>query len=155
MEERKFPPVSLTHITANNYIDIVCLCVSPEQEKYVGATAEGMVEAMFHPNYRMLGVFDVCAQRVVGFILYEVMSDTRHPYNSMRLHRFLIDCKYQKRGFGEAALEKLLDVARKYICNSVELRTHNENADAIRLYEKVGFVMSAVGMDKLHGVRKI
>lgn len=52
----------------------------------------------------------------------------------------MIDEKYQGRGFGRAAMVKLIDiVSKKYEVNVVYLSIIEENQVARKLYESIGF----------------
>ena len=56
------------------------------------------------------------------------------------LQQFMIDARYQGRGFGTAALQMILaelEAERKYDC--VEVCVDREDSPALRLYEKAGF----------------
>ncbi len=53
------------------------------------------------------------------------------------------------RGVGQQLLEYAIDVARQQGCHVVQLTTDKQRPDAIRFYEKLGFVASHEGM-KLH-----
>lgn len=56
------------------------------------------------------------------------------------LDRFMIDYKYQNKGYGKSSLELLISVMiNEYKCNKIYLSTFKDNIGAIKLYEKFGF----------------
>ena len=55
----------------------------------------------------------------------------------------MIDQKYQRKGFGSQALKMILeDLRQENHYDHVELCVKKEDAEAIHLYEKLGFVDS-------------
>lgn len=130
--------VDLIAVTKDNYQQVVELCVAPEQERFVGTTAEAIADAYFHPSYKMLAVMERASLAIVGFMMFE------HNTNVL-LHRFLIDCKHQGRGYGKAALQRFIKMVRQFYPEqeiTIALKTKAANVDAIRVYEKAGFVFS-------------
>lgn len=125
--------VKLVSVTVDNYTEVIKLCVSPKQEKFVGTTAEAIADAHFHPSYVMFAV--QANGIIVGFLMYDPALE------KVMLRRFLIDCKHQKKGYGRAALELWKQHAREQYPLSfvLQLHTKTENSDAISLYEKAGF----------------
>ncbi len=57
--------------------------------------------------------------------------------------------KLRGRGVGQQLVEYAIDVARQQGCRMVQLTTDKQRPDALRFYEKLGFVASHEGM-KLH-----
>ncbi len=56
------------------------------------------------------------------------------------LDRFMIDYKYQNKGYGKSSLELLISVMiNEYKCNKIYLSIFKDNIEAIKLYEKFGF----------------
>lgn len=131
--------VDLVDVTKDNYLQVVELCVSPEQERFVGTPAEAIADAHFHPSYQILAIRERTSRAIVGFLMFECQNDAI-------LHRFLIDCKHQGRGYGKSALHQFMELLRWFYPDrnfSVSLKTKATNVDAIRVYEKTGFVLSA------------
>ena len=57
------------------------------------------------------------------------------------LQQFMIDERFQNRGFGTAALRKILSVCeaeRRFYC--VEVCVNKQDLPALHVYEKAGFV---------------
>lgn len=66
------------------------------------------------------------------------------------LQQFMIDKKYQGKGYGKRALELILDELRKeHHYDYVEVCVNKEDNIAIHVYEKAGFVDSGYIDDDL------
>ena len=57
-----------------------------------------------------------------------------------------IDSPFRGRGMGERMFEWAIGQARERGCFMVQLTTNNERPDALRFYERLGFVASHVGL---------
>lgn len=135
--------VKFVELTLENYKEAVELCVSPEQERFVGTTAEAIADAHFHPQWIMKGIISKEDNTMIGFIMYDPVSPKTTPNSGgIVLERFLIDCKYQGKGYGTAALKLWKEELRENFGPRIhaELWTNNNNSDAIKLYEKMGFI---------------
>lgn len=61
---------------------------------------------------------------------------------------FYISPSYQNQGYGTALVEQFLEIAHKIMClHRVELRVFADNARAIHVYEKAGFVSEGLLRD--------
>ena len=75
---------------------------------------------------------------LVGLALVKDLDEEPACYD---LQQFMIDGRFQGRGFGTEALRLILaelEKERKYPC--VEVCVKNTDSPALRLYEKLGFV---------------
>ena len=113
----------------------------------VGAPAE-----LCGPGHRDSGqgyVYRGCNARVwafekdgviVGTALVREFTDEPHGYD---LQQFMVDQRYQKKGYGSEALRLILDELRKENhYGHVELCVKKDDTEAIRLYQKIGFADS-------------
>lgn len=55
------------------------------------------------------------------------------------INRFMIDEKFQKKGYGEKALSKLLEELKKEGVKSVDILHKPDNGVAIKIYKRLGF----------------
>ncbi len=127
--------VNLTEINVQNYKQVIELCVSPEQERWVGTAAEAIVEVHFHRFFEMRAIA-LGNDTIVGMIVYET-SDTEDGV-FVWLHRLLVDCHHQRRGYGRAALKRMLSDVHA-LPENVYVRTKADNSVALRLYRSLGF----------------
>jgi RimJ/RimL family protein N-acetyltransferase len=127
----------LSEITEDNMLDVFGLSVREDQKGYVsspvGIVARGYVYRAQRPR-----VFAICDdETVVGAALIKDMDEEPACYD---LQQFLIDQRYQGRGFGSEALRQILAILkaeRKYDC--VEVCVKQEDTCALHVYEKAGF----------------
>jgi diamine N-acetyltransferase len=152
--EQQEDSLVLVPVTLDNYQQCVDLCVAPEQERFVGTVAEAIADAHFNPHWRMSAIvlrrrIKETADVIVGFMAYH-----RDPQRNLviRLRRFLVDCHYQGRGYGGRALALWIRCLRRLEDASlVELSTQKDNAGAISVYEKKGFLFRTAIGDVLVG----
>ena len=132
--------IHLVEVTEENWIAIASLSVAEEQKTFlapaIGILARGYVYR--NCNARVLGIAD--DEQIVGVALVREFTDDPLGYD---LQQFMIDAKYQNRGYGLAALQQILDMLRaegRY--DTVEVCVKKAAAAALRVYEKAGFVDS-------------
>jgi RimJ/RimL family protein N-acetyltransferase len=136
--------LGLAELTPANYQQAVKLCLTPKQIQHVGTVEEAIAEAYFQRSYRLLVITPQSDNNyVIGFIMYDPVSPLTAPLNNVAIHKFLIGCDYQGRGYGEEAMRLFINKARfvNPRATIVELRTDTDNAAAIKVYKKVGFLM--------------
>ena len=132
--------IRLIPVTEDNWMDVASLTVKEQQRNYVapaiGILARGYV-------YRGCNVkiyaFDEDGT-IVGIALVREFTDEPLGYD---LQQFMVDQRYQNKGYGSQALRLILDELRKENhYDHVELCVKKADAEAIRLYEKHGFTDS-------------
>lgn len=130
--------IKLTEIDENNWLYAAGLKVSDTQKGFldrsIGIIARGY--AYRKHNARVIGIAN--DETLVGMALVKDMDEEPACYD---LQQFMIDEKYQNKGYGTAALKLILSMLskeRKY--NQVEVCVNKADAIALRVYEKTGFV---------------
>ena len=127
--------VSLKPVTRENLEEVLALRVGEEQEKYVISNAESLSRAyVYSETAYPFAVYD--DKTTVGFIMmgyYEVKA-------YYTLWEFMIDRKFQNKGYGRQALKLGLDFIRDRF-GPVDIYTGVTpgNIIAKKLYESVGF----------------
>ena len=130
----------LISVTEDNWMDVAALSVKEEQKKYVapaiGILARGYV---YRDCNAKIYAFENDGV-IVGTALVREFTDEPLGYD---LQQFMIDEKYQGKGYGSRALELILDELRKEgRYDHVELCVKKADTEAIRLYGKHGFTDS-------------
>lgn len=129
--------LKLTLINEDNWMEAASLSVKDSQRGFlapaIGIIARGYV-------YRGCGAkvyaFEADGS-IVGMALVREFTEEPLGYD---LQQFMIDGRYQGRGYGTAALEAILDELRKEArYDRVEVCVKKEDEGAIRLYRKFGF----------------
>ena len=130
----------LIGITEENWMDVASLSVKEEQKDYVapaiGILARGYV---YRDCNGKIYAFENDGM-IVGTALVREFTDEPMGYD---LQQFMVDKQYQRKGYGSRALQLILDELRKENhYDHVELCVKKADMEAIRLYEKHGFVDS-------------
>lgn len=130
--------VRLFDVNEENWLKITALSVSESQKRFldsaVGIVARGY--AYRACNAKVIGIAN--DEQIIGVALVKDMDEEPACYD---LQQFMIDQRFQNRGYGSEALRLILSLLRregKY--ESVEVCVNKENAAALRLYENLGFL---------------
>ncbi|WP_434301913.1 GNAT family N-acetyltransferase [Clostridium botulinum] len=124
----------LEEVTIKNWRSIAALKVNENQQNFIESNAYSLTEWKFVPDFHPKAIYD--NNKLIGFAMYGYFEkETR-----LWLDRFMIDYKYQNKGYGKSSLELLISVMiNEYKCNKIYLSTFKDNIGAIKLYEKFGF----------------
>jgi diamine N-acetyltransferase len=131
--------VALRPVTPANRAELEALRVSAGQERFVSNVAESLQEAAEEPDGRAIawGVYD--GESPVGFVMIsdEVGSPEYIPHF---LWKLLIDARHQRRGYGTATLDLIVEYFRARPGVEV-LRTSAGQGEGspIPFYERYGF----------------
>lgn len=104
--------ITFREITSDNYSQVLNLKISPEQEaaKFVAPVVRSLADAWF---YRAEGIAYPKAvyadEDLVGFIMYELDTEEHQVF----IWRFLIDQRYQGKGYGRQTIEVVLKMAKE------------------------------------------
>ena len=130
--------IRLVEIDERNFFRVRQLKVGEDQQRFLdsplGILARGYV-------YRAQRARVLAAENdgeIVGLMLVKDMDEEPACYD---LQQFMIDGRFQGRGYGAAALGLLLELLRqekRY--DDVEVCVHRENAAALALFTGAGFV---------------
>lgn len=130
--------VKLFDVTEQNWLKIVTLSVEEHQKKFldsaVGIIARGY--AYRSCNAKVIGIAN--DEQIIGVSLVKDMDEEPACYD---LQQFMIDKQFQNKGYGTEAMRLILSQLQKegkYSC--VEVCVNKENAAALKMYEKLGFL---------------
>jgi diamine N-acetyltransferase len=142
--ERDAPVVTIRPITSDNWRAALDLSVSPEQLPFVSGSpapvALALAKAYIRPGGTAVTPFGIyAAEQIVGF--FALMQE---PGRADRcwINHLLIDSRYQRRGYGSAALRAIVGLLREQYprCASINLTVSPCNHAAAHLYRRFGFV---------------
>lgn len=103
--------ITFREITSDNYSQVLNLKITPAQEaaKFVSPVVRSLADAWF---YREEGITYPKAiyadEDLVGFIMYELDTEEQQVF----IWRFLIDQRYQGKGYGRQTIEAVLAMAK-------------------------------------------
>ena len=130
--------LALVDVDEKNWLDVRTLSVDDAQTGFLdnalGIIARGYVYRSCRA--RVIGIEE--DGTIVGVALVRDLDEEPACYD---LQQFMVDARYQGRGIGTEALRAIvseLEGEHKYGC--VEVCVKREDAAALRVYEKVGFV---------------
>ena len=133
------PVVSLRPITDANRDQVEALAVAPAQRRFVSTVRASICEAAAEPDAHALywAIYD--DEVPVGFVMIadEVGSPEYIPHF---LWKLLIDERYQRQGFGTAALDLVVNYFRGR--SGVEVLTTSAGqgeGSPVTFYERYGF----------------
>ncbi|MEA4870444.1 MAG: GNAT family N-acetyltransferase [Christensenella sp.] len=127
----------LVEIDRYNYLPVLDLRVSPEQETFVASNQYSLAQAYAQPECVPLALY--AENRPVGFAMYALDEDD-HQY---WIYRLMIDQRHQGKGYGRAAMTLLIDRIRGLSDEehaSILISFEPENQTARQLYESLGFL---------------
>lgn len=133
-------------ITAENWQEAMTLRVSPEQGQFVPSVTLSLAKAYIKPNginHDPCGIYSEESREMVGFYSFMFKPhDTRVCY----IGGFLIDHRFQGRGYGKAAMSDYLTTVQDRFpdCEGVYLTVHPENRAAAKFYNTFGFVKTGL-----------
>ncbi|MGD6896719.1 GNAT family N-acetyltransferase [Bacillus infantis] len=126
--------VSLKEIDRHNFFDVIDLKVAEEQKSFVATNLFSLAQAKAFPECNCLAIYH--EEKLVGFTMYCIDFDDKEYW----IYRLMIDAKYQSKGYGKAAMEKLIELIKEDKDHQViYLSFEPENDRAKEMYEKLGF----------------
>ena len=139
--------IHVEQVTEENLNDVLTLEVLDNQKRFVESTEECLKEAKTAKCWRPVGIYD--GEQLVGFSMYGFFRQY-FPFGRVWLDRLLIDRRFQRLGYGKAALPILLErLWKEYHRKTIYLSVVEENAGAIHLYRSAGFFFT--GELDVHG----
>lgn len=135
------PPVELREISDANRPAVTALRVAPGQERFVDAVEESLAEAAETPEAKPWYRAVYAGEEPVGFVMLS-WNVTPAPgiLGPWFLWRLLIDERHQRRGYGRAALEQLVDLIRAEGATELLTSYNPDDGNPWTFYERFGFV---------------
>lgn len=129
--------INLRKITEENFIDAFNLKLAPEQERFVSHPIRSLAQAyVYREQCQPFGIYE--DDTMVGYVM--VIYDYDIP--EYDIWHMMIDESKQRRGYGGAALDQVLDYIKAKpfgSSNWVTLTCNRDNIQALNLYKSRGF----------------
>ena len=127
--------IRLEEITRENIDEVLALKVDESQRSFVSSNGDSLAQAYVYPETAFpFAVYE--DSTIVGFIMmgyYEVKS-------YYTLWKFMIDSRYQNKGYGRKALELgIRYIQNRFNASEIYTGVVPGNSVARKLYESVGF----------------
>lgn len=137
--------VKLKDVTTENRQAVAGLALAPDQQDLVASNAESLNEARSDPGAHPRAVY--AGEQLVGFLMYDAGEPEDRPREAL-IYRFMIDRRYQGRGFGRAALASALDeISAMPGIRKVSISYMPDNPTAKPFYASFGFVEAGIDED--------
>ena len=121
-------------VTQDNFHKIIKLRVAPDQDDYVDSNLYSIAYSKVCPTLESFGIYN--DDNVVGFVQYG--KDPKKP--RYMLAEIMIAIEFQSKGFGQLALDKVIDqLKQNKQFNSLVLTLVPGNDVAKNIYLKYGF----------------
>ena len=103
-------------------------------EDHVASNALSIVQSVYEDGWVIKAIEH--EGELIGFTMFGCEEEEEF----YELCRFMIDIRYQNKGYGTQALRMILDEMKsRFGCKEIYLSTGPDNARAKHVYEKVGF----------------
>ncbi len=115
------------------------LSVHEEQSHFIENSAQCLNDAKndaYNMKWNFYGIYT--NNILIGFAMHGKNRLLFLP--QVWLDRFMIDKKYQGKGYGKKSIELIVQkLYDEYNCKKIYLSVHENNVNAIELYKKLGF----------------
>ena len=138
--------IMLKEIDRNNFWRVCELDVEESQRWFVAPNSFSLAQSKYDPECRPLAVYD--DDTLVGFGMYGIDD----KYDQNWIHRFMIDKRFQGKGYGKQAFRLLIEAAMQNKgYHELYLSVNKDNPVAQRMYEGYGFVCNG----DMHGDERV
>ena len=132
----------LRPIAEDNFLDAFHLKLGPGQERFVSHPIRSLAQAyVYREQCQPFGIY--AEGKMIGYVM--VIYDFDVP--EYDIWHMMIDESMQGRGFGAAALDRVIDYIRTKpfgASNRIALTCNKDNPAARKLYENKGFRATGV-----------
>lgn len=136
--------ISLRDITKDNWVDMIELSITKEQEDYVALNSESIAASKFYPDYVNRGIY--IGDKAVGYIQYFPNHYEGKP-NEIYIDQLMIDVAEQGKGYGRKAVALVIEeIKRLNGFNRISI-CYVEGHDVMRGFFE-GFGFRVVAQDK-------
>lgn len=124
-----------SEVTPDNWREVAALEVAKDQQQFIESNAFSLAESLYEGKGTSMGLYD--GETLVGYAMYGWYSEKEE---SAWLDRFMIDQKFQGKGYAKRFLVLLIELfQQKFNCKKIYLSLHPENKLAMKIYESFGF----------------
>lgn len=132
--------ISLREVTKDNWLDVINLQISKQQQDYVAQNAESIAESHFYDHYVNRAIYR--GEEVVGFLQYYQELEEGLP-DEFYIAQFMVDLKLQGQGIGteatRLAIAEISQIPECKIISILYMPGHHAMRD---FYARFGFVVT-------------
>ena len=127
--------VHLKPVTVHNWKDCIALELAPEQQLFVPSNLYSIAEAQFYPEAQSCAIVNE-TDEMIGYTLFGREAYTRR----WKIFRIMIDQHHQNKGYGKAAMQKIIaTIAQESDVHEILIAYQANNQTARNLYATLGF----------------
>ncbi|MGX6977702.1 GNAT family N-acetyltransferase [Vagococcus elongatus] len=129
--------IRLIDINKDNWLKLCLLTPGEAGEKFVAPNAISIVQSVYDNDGQWVIKGIAHGNDIIGFTMYGYNVDDK----AYDLCRFMLDQKFQGRGYGQKALKVIVEeMCARFNCEKIYLSTDPENSLGKYIYEKFGFI---------------
>ena len=129
--------INLIDITEANLKSIIDLNVSERQKDQVAPNSVSIAQGNYSKSAWFKGIFN--DDVAVGFVMLDLITEEKECF----LWRFMIDKKYQGKGYGKIALTQVIDYVKSLKAfDSIKTSYVTGKNGAEGFYKNFGFIQS-------------
>jgi diamine N-acetyltransferase len=126
--------ITLQAINPDNWEECIALNVQPHQERLTVPNVSALARSKVFPDSLPLAIY--AGRRIIGFMVYQFAPDDDIPW----IDHFMIDQKYQGKGYGRAALqEAIMLIEAQSERSEIKIALQPDNTVAERLFRSLSF----------------
>lgn len=137
--------ISLRDLNEENFYECISLKVKKEQEDFVAPNLYSIAEAKVKSRFNPYVIY--YNETIVGFLIlnYQPYLEDKNKY---WVARFMIDEKYQGKGYGKEGMKQLISKIRdQEDCTRLRLAYVPENMETRKFYDSLGFQETGEWLD--------
>ena len=125
--------LALREINSDNYEECLNLRTTDTSVEFVDSVAYSLAEAwVFYEESRPFAIY--ADHVMVGFVSMSIAD------NNPQIINFMIDSRFQKRGYGSAAAKLCIDyLCKEFNASRISLPVNLENKTALKFWSSLGF----------------
>ena len=132
--------ITLRAVTRDNWLDVIHLEISKQQEDFVALNSESLAESRFYDHYVNRAIYQ--GEEVVGYLQYYQELEEGLP-DEFYIAQFMVDLKLQGQGIGTRATELVIEEISKIpeckVISILYMPGHHVMRD---FYSRFGFVVT-------------
>jgi len=126
--------ITLKDVNYDNFWEIIDLHVYESQSDFLTSNAVSIAQSKVQQECIPVAIYS--DEKPIGFAMYGIDRKDGQYW----IYRFMIDRRYQSKGFGKIAFTMLIDrIKQDKKHNKILLGVHKESIVAIKLYRRFGF----------------
>ena len=146
--------MNLIDINRDNWEEVILLTTNKDGrhtlgEEFIASNAYSIIQATYETGWNLRAINE--DGTIIGFVMYGFCEEDRF----YELCRFMIDRRFQGKGYGQKALTLILDeMKEKCPHDEIFLTVDPADAKAKHIYEKFGFVFTGRMIEEEEVYRK-